>query len=187
MVIDGYVRVSQVGGRGGQSFISPVVQREQIEAWAVANGSLIAQVFEELDESGARADRPLLAAAIERVEHGETQGIVVAKLDRFGRSLVDGLSKIDRIAAAGGIFVSVQDGLDLSTPTGKLVLRIMFSMAEWELDLRPVSWQLHMPEVGTTAAAVERVSEIEREHRSSMLMRDRRARLRDQLAVDDLR
>jgi hypothetical protein len=67
---------------------------------------------------------------------------VVAKLDRFGRSLIDGLSKIDRITAAGGIFVSVQDGLDLSTPTGKLVLRIMLSMAEWELDRIRANWLL---------------------------------------------
>jgi hypothetical protein len=53
---------------------------------------------------------------------------------------VDGLAKIDRIVIAGGVFVSVQDGLDLSTPTGRLVLRIMFSMAEWELDRVRASW-----------------------------------------------
>jgi DNA invertase Pin-like site-specific DNA recombinase len=141
VLVDGYVRVSQVAGRGGERFISPTVQREQIEGWATANAVQIGQVFEELDESGARSDRPLLIAALERIECGASQGIVVAKLDRFGRSLVDGLAKIDRIAAAGGTFVSVQDGLDLSTPTGKLVLRIMFSMAEWELDRVRANWE----------------------------------------------
>jgi DNA invertase Pin-like site-specific DNA recombinase len=141
VLVDGYIRVSQVGGRSGASFISPSVQREQIIGWASLHGAVVDQVFEELDQSGARSDRPLLMSALERVESGQSQGIVVAKLDRFGRSLVDGLANIDRIAAADGIFVSVQDGLDLSTPTGKLVLRIMFSMAEWELDRVRANWE----------------------------------------------
>ena len=140
MVLDGYIRVSQVGGRTGESFISPAVQREQIEGWARSRTVVLGQVFEEFDQSGARRDRPLLARAIERVEAGESHGIVVAKLDRFGRSLVDGLTAIERIRAAGGTFVSVQDGLDLDTDTGKLVLRVMLSMAEWELDRVRGEW-----------------------------------------------
>jgi len=139
-MFDGYVRVSQVGGRDGERFISPGIQREQIETWAEANNAVIGMVFEELDESGARADRPLLAQAIERVERGESDGIVVAKLDRFGRSLLDGLAAIDRISSANGTFVSVQDGFDLRTPTGKLLLRLMLSMAEWELDRIRSNW-----------------------------------------------
>jgi DNA invertase Pin-like site-specific DNA recombinase len=142
MVVDGYVRVSVVGGREGPSFISPKVQREQIEAWARLSGARIGEVFVELNESGGRSDRPLLLSALERIDDGTSHGIVVAKLDRFGRSLIDGLSKIERIMDAGGIFVSVQDGLDISTPTGKLVLRIMLSMAEWELERIGASWAL---------------------------------------------
>jgi DNA invertase Pin-like site-specific DNA recombinase len=140
MLVDAYIRVSYVGGRGGDSFISPKVQREQIEAWAKGNGATVGKVFEELDESGARADRPLLLHAMDRVEAGESEGIVVAKLDRFGRSLIDGLANIERISSAGGTFVSVQDGLDIGTPTGKLILRIMLSMAEWELDRVRQNW-----------------------------------------------
>jgi DNA invertase Pin-like site-specific DNA recombinase len=104
MLIDGYVRVSQVSGRSGARFISPIVQREQIEGWAKLHGAVVGEVFEELDESGARADRPLLMRAIERVEANESDGIVVAKLDRFGRSLVDSLAGIERIRKAGGTF-----------------------------------------------------------------------------------
>jgi DNA invertase Pin-like site-specific DNA recombinase len=140
LLLDGYVRVSTVRDRGGESFISPEVQRAQIEGWIGLNGMRVGRVFEELNESGGRADRPKLLEAIERVERGESDGIVVAKLDRFGRSLIDGLAKIERISQAGGLFASVQDGLDLSTPTGKLVLRIMLSMAEWELDRIRDNW-----------------------------------------------
>jgi DNA invertase Pin-like site-specific DNA recombinase len=106
------------------------------------HGATLGEVFVELDESGARADRPKLMEAIARAESGESQGVVVAKLDRFGRSLIDGLANIERLSDAGAIFVSVQDGLDLSTPTGKLVMRIMLSMAEWELDRIRENWSV---------------------------------------------
>jgi DNA invertase Pin-like site-specific DNA recombinase len=138
--LDAYIRVSQVRGRAGPSFISPVQQRERIEAWIRAFGCECGEVYEELDASGARADRPMLLEAIERIERGESDGLVVAKLDRFGRSLVHGLQLIDRIRDAGGTFASVQDGFDLRTDTGRLVLRIMLSMAEFELERVRGGW-----------------------------------------------
>jgi DNA invertase Pin-like site-specific DNA recombinase len=138
--LDAYIRVSQVRGRSGPSFISPAQQRERIAAWMTAFGYECGEVFEELDQSGGRKDRPLLMQAIGRVERGESDGIVVAKLDRFGRSLVDGLQLIDRIQDAGGTFASVQDGFDLRTATGRLVLRIMLSMAEYELERVRAGW-----------------------------------------------
>ncbi len=140
MIVDGYLRISKLNGREGESFISPSVQREQIEGWAQSRGAMIATVFEEMEESGGRADRPMLMSALARVESGLTDGIVVATLDRFGRSLLDGLAAIDRIRAAGGTFASAGDGFDLTTDTGKLVLRIMLSIAEWELDRVRSQW-----------------------------------------------
>src|SRR5688572_30718210 len=115
LAVDGYDRVSKVGGRASRRLISPALQREQIHAWATTRGARVLEVFEELDESGARADRPLLQEAIRRVEAGVSQGVVVAVLDRFGRSLVDSRALIDRIQVAGGTFVAVQNGLDLTT------------------------------------------------------------------------
>ena len=131
--------LSSTAGRV-RALISPLVQREQIVGWAAGRGAAIASVFEEFEESGARADRPLLMQAISRVESGLTDGIVVASLDRFGRSLMDGLAAINRIQTAGGTFVAVGDGFDLATDTGQLVLRIMLSIAEWELDRVRLQW-----------------------------------------------
>jgi DNA invertase Pin-like site-specific DNA recombinase len=138
--LDGYVRVSDVGGRHGTSFISPVVQRERIAAWCALYDARLQQVFEELDESGGRADRPLLLKAIERVEAGVSDGIIVAKLDRFGRSFKDALEHIERIDRAGGRLISVQDQFDLGTDHGRLVLRLMLSFAEFERDRIRTSW-----------------------------------------------
>ena len=138
--LDGYVRVSDVRGRAGPRFISPALQRERIEAWCSLYGTALARVFEELDASGRRADRPLLMQAIDRVEAGVSDGIIVARLDRFGRSPRDALDHIERIHAAGGTFVSVQDQFDLSTDHGRLVLRMMLAFAEFESDRVRSSW-----------------------------------------------
>jgi DNA invertase Pin-like site-specific DNA recombinase len=143
LVLDGYIRVSQVAGRKGERFISPVVQREQIEGWVSARGNAyLGEVFEELDESGARDDRPLLMQALDRVEQGESEGLVVAKLDRFGRLVVEGLRAIKRIEQAGGTFVSVQEGIDNRTPTGKFVLQVLFSIGELEWERVRENWDV---------------------------------------------
>jgi site-specific DNA recombinase len=141
VVLDGYVRVSQVRGREGESFISPSDQRENIERCIAMRRARVGQIFEEFDQSGARDDRPKLAKAIARVEAGQSDGLVVSELDRFGRSLVHGLAAIERIHAAGGTFVSVNNGFDLSTDNGRLVLHLMLSLAEWDLDRIRSRWR----------------------------------------------
>ncbi len=45
MVLDGYVRVSQVAGRSGEGFISQAVQREQIKHWVTARGYVLGEVY----------------------------------------------------------------------------------------------------------------------------------------------
>ena len=69
--------------------------------------------------------------ALHRVESGESDGIVAARLTQIGPSLGEALRSVERIQAAGGTFVSVGDGIDLSTPTGRLILRLLLSVAEW--------------------------------------------------------
>jgi DNA invertase Pin-like site-specific DNA recombinase len=140
--VDGYVRVSRVGGRRGERFISPTVQRELIEGWAAAAGAHVLQVFEELDQSGRAGERPMLEKALGRVESGISQGIVVAWVTRFGRSLLSGIAALDRIHVAGGRFVAVQNGLDTSTDSGRLVLHMLFALGEWESDRIRADWEL---------------------------------------------
>jgi site-specific DNA recombinase len=138
--VDGYIRVSKVAGRWGPSFISPQVQREQIERWASFKGAELLQIHVDLDESGGHVDRPGLQLALERVESGLSEGIVVAKLDRFARSLTGALETIRRLDEAGAAFVSVAEGLDPTTPAGKMMMRLMLVMAEFELDRMRETW-----------------------------------------------
>jgi site-specific DNA recombinase len=139
--VDGYIRVSKVGGRMGPSFISPQLQQEEIEAWARFKGAELAEIHIDLDESGSKLNRPGIEKAITRIEAGETEGIVVAKLDRFARSLIGALETIKRLDRAGAIFISVAEGLDPTTPAGKMMMRMMLVMAEFELDRITDTWE----------------------------------------------
>jgi DNA invertase Pin-like site-specific DNA recombinase len=134
MRVDGYVRVSKVDGRRGPSFISPKAQREEIEKWTGFRQAELLEVHVDLDQSGSRLDRPGLETALRRVESGLSDGIVVARLDRFSRSLTGALETIRRLDEAGALFVSVAEGLDPATPAGKMMMRLMLVMAEFELD-----------------------------------------------------
>jgi site-specific DNA recombinase len=138
--LDGYIRVSDVRGRSGPSFISPSVQRERIEAWCGLYDARLGEVFEELDESGRRADRPLLEQALERIELGLSDGIIVGLLSRFGRSLADATKHLARIQEAGGTFISVAEQFDLNADHGRLMLRQMLAYLEYESDRTRSNW-----------------------------------------------
>jgi site-specific DNA recombinase len=140
VVADGYIRVSRRGGREGESFISPDVQHERIEEWAEANEIEIVQWWEEIDQSGAKLERPMFQEVLARCERGETGGIVVAKLDRFARSAVDALESIRRLNGAGARLVSVEDGCDGSTAMGRFAIGILTMIAELELERIKENW-----------------------------------------------
>lgn len=141
MVLDGYVRVSRVAGREGESFISPTVQRQRCEAMAQAKGFEIADWHEDLDRTGANSDRPGLQLALERVEQGKSSGIVVWKLSRFGRNAADILENLKRLRAAGGDLFTVEEGIDTSGMFGRFVMTIMAAIAELEWEQRREGWE----------------------------------------------
>jgi DNA invertase Pin-like site-specific DNA recombinase len=71
---------------------------------------------------------------MERVGRGEVAGIVVAKLDRLSRSVVDFGRILAWLDDAGGVLVALDLGVDTSTPGGRLVANVLASVAEWEAD-----------------------------------------------------
>lgn len=137
---DGYIRVSRRAGREGDSFISPEVQRKKIAAWAKLHEVEIVRWWEEIDQSGAKLQRPMFQQTLERCERGETGGIVVARLDRFARSAVDALESIKRLNAADARLVSVEDNFDGSTPMGRFAIGILTLIAELELERIKENW-----------------------------------------------
>ena len=137
----GYVRVSRVAGREGESFISPALQRERIEAQAKASGHVVVGWREDLDQPGSRYERPGFQEALAMVERGEAEGVIVAALDRFARSVPDAALALRRLEAADGVLVSVRDSLDTSSPMGRFARTMMLAIAELELDRIRENWQ----------------------------------------------
>lgn len=138
--VDIYVRVSRVGGREGDSFISPADQERRCRAQLEADGYEVGEVFIDLDESGATQDRPAFTAAMQRVEAGESGGIAVLRLNRFGRTTRGVLDDVARIEEKGAVFLAVEEKLDTSTSVGRFVLRMFASLAELELDRIREGW-----------------------------------------------
>ncbi len=140
--LDAYIRVSKVAGRTGESFISPEVQRERIDGWAKAHGHSLFWHDPELDVSGGTMKRPVFEQIMRRIKSGQSDGVIVAKLDRFARTLVGALGTIEELERHGAVLVSVADNIDLSTPVGKAFLRILLVFAELERDRISESWEI---------------------------------------------
>jgi site-specific DNA recombinase len=140
MKIDGYLRVSQVAGREGESFISPREQHEPMRGWARGRGHEIARIHDDLDFSGGTAERPGLKRAMERIRRGTVQGLVVKRLDRFGRSIQDTANLLAEIRDAGGVLYSIDEGIDTSNHMGGFLTGIFSSLAELELERFRDNW-----------------------------------------------
>lgn len=80
-----------------------------------------------------RKSRLMLQALVDQLLPGDT--LVVAALDRLGRKTTDILSLIDDLQSRQIILISVREGVDYSTPIGKLVTQILASVAEMERNL----------------------------------------------------
>lgn len=90
-----------------------------------------AQVVSEV-ASGARS-RPMLRALVAQLQPGDT--LVVAALDRLGRRTSEVLQLIEDLERRGVVLVSIREGVDYSTPVGRLVTQILVSVAEMERSL----------------------------------------------------
>ena len=138
--LDAYIRVSRVAGRGGDSFIAPADQRRQIEAYAAAHGHEIVEWWEDLDESGGTLHRPAFEQVRERLRSGEVDGVIAARLDRISRSVADVGRLVRDARNEGWNLIAIDLGVDLHGTNGRLVVNLLASVGEWELDRRAETW-----------------------------------------------
>ena len=111
------------------------MQLERCRAYATARGWEVADEYRDGGESGAKAARPALDRLLAACRRGEVDAVVVAKLDRFGRSnrhLAALLGELDDEAIA---FVSVAESVDSSTPSGRFLRTLLSGAAEFERDM----------------------------------------------------
>jgi site-specific DNA recombinase len=142
MMLDGYIRISRVAGREGEGFISPREQRRAIEAWAEQHNVWLGEIVEELDVSGAtRPEDRKLERLLRRCESCESQGIVVHRVDRFSRDVLDAYQAAKRLKECGARLVGAGDGVDTATENGRFVLQLMAAVAEQYRDRVRNTWQ----------------------------------------------
>jgi len=90
------------------------------------------QIFED-QLSGAKAERPGLHQALQYARAGDT--IVVWRLDRLSRSLKDLIEMVTLLESKGIGLKSLQEAIDTSSSSGKLILHIFGALAEFERNL----------------------------------------------------
>lgn len=84
--------------------------------------------------SGKTADRPELEKMLDFVREGEA--VVVTKLDRLGRSVADLANISKKLDDKGVGLIVIDQGIDTTTPHGKLMFHMIAAVAEFELSLR---------------------------------------------------
>ena len=115
----GYVRVSTVASTLDQ-------QNAALEAAGVT------KTFSDT-MSGAKDDRPGLAALLDYVREGDS--VVVWKLDRLGRNTLHILETAKALTDRGVTLISTTDGIDSSTAAGRMMIGVLGSLAEYEREL----------------------------------------------------
>lgn len=122
--IIGYCRVSSKGQMDNNSLEQ---QREEI-----LNKYPNANVFEEV-YTGKTSDRPIFNEVMEQLKEGDT--LVVTKLDRFCRSVTEGIDAINQLQSKGINIHILNMGLIEDTPMGKLIVTNLLAFAEFERSM----------------------------------------------------
>lgn len=91
------------------------------------------ELFTEKVSGAYMRNRPELLRLLSYVRRGDI--IVVWKLDRLGRSLVDLVRTVNQLHEKGVELVSLRDHLDTQSPGGKLIFHIMAALSEFERDM----------------------------------------------------
>lgn len=129
----GYLRVSTE--EQASSGLGLDAQRDTIQRYADAHGWDVTW-YEDAGLSAKSLKRPQLQGALTRLhvmpKRRDVDGIVVAKLDRLSRSVVDFAGVLELARARKWALVAIDLGVDTSTPTGELVANVMMSVAQWE-------------------------------------------------------
>ncbi len=133
------VRVSEKGDREDEHFHSPEVQIEAAMRWAKDRGErLVASPIPEIDVSGRLplSKRPGLLAAIEMIEAGRADQLVVAYFDRLVRSLKVQLEVIERVERAGGEIFALDHGkLTNGTAAQRLSTNMLGSVFQYFAEI----------------------------------------------------
>lgn len=123
-----YVRVSTIDKQ------NPEMQLNALQEYCRARNIEIEGIYTDRT-SGAKDRRPELDKIMDAAKKRQLDMVIVWKLDRFGRSIKHLITAIYELDNLGITFVSYQENIDLSTPSGRLMFHMLASMCEFEREL----------------------------------------------------
>lgn len=132
MNVIGYLRVSTE--EQALSGLGLAAQRKRVEDEAARRGWVVTWVVDD-GYSAKDLNRPGIAGALAALAQGEAAALVVAKLDRLSRSVIDFANTLTVAKKQGWAVVLLDLGVDTTTPNGKLVAGLMAQIAEWEREM----------------------------------------------------
>lgn len=109
-------------------------QRLEASRYAAARGWTIVREYADEGISGAATKRPALEELMRDARRRKVDVILVAKLDRFGRSMSELVLLLEELDSLGLNFVSVSENLDFRTSVGRMQLHILAALAQWERE-----------------------------------------------------
>lgn len=118
----------------GDAGVGLDAQRTAIENYATLHGYTVGSWHTDDGQSGVRtpANRPGLSAVLAAIKLGEAGGLIVAKVDRLGRSTHDVSGLVERAQREGWRLVALDVGLDTATPAGEMVAMALMMAARFE-------------------------------------------------------
>lgn len=125
-----YARVSTKTGAQ-----NPAMQLRELREYCKRRGWDMAGEYVDAGVSGSKEDRPQLGRLLADCGKRRVDAVVVYRYDRFARSLRQLVNALEDFRALGIQFVSLHEGVDTSTPNGRLVFGIFASIAEFEREL----------------------------------------------------
>lgn len=124
-----YARVSTQNGQ------NPEMQLKELREYCARRGWEIVREYVDKEISGAKEHRPSLDALLADCQKRSVDAVIVYRYDRFARSLRQLVNALEEFRALGIDFVSLHEGVDTSTPNGRLIFGIFASIAEFEREL----------------------------------------------------
>ncbi len=110
-------------------------QQDALRSYAAARGLEIVQEFVDHGISGSKDRRPALDEIMALAKRREFDAVAVVKLDRLARSTRHLTQLAAELEALGVDLIVVDQGIDTSTPAGRLLFNMLGAIGEFELDL----------------------------------------------------
>jgi len=107
-------------------------QRHAIRGEAQRRGWSLEEIVEDAGYSAKDLRRPGIGAVLERMANGEADVLVVSKLDRLSRSLIDFAQTMATAQRQGWALVALDLGVDTATPGGEMMANVLASFAQYE-------------------------------------------------------